>query len=163
MNSRIALFALLCSLPFTARAADVYRWVDETGKTHYGDIVPDKYKQTAKKVGVQDVETSEAQRRETADRVAREKAKLEALQREREGRAGPEESASPPAAAAQAGSECEEQMQKYLASQECFAPYRLANGAIKQEAFEKCQAVSQPTGCSGPSAPSDRTYMPPPQ
>ncbi|HET7766467.1 MAG TPA: DUF4124 domain-containing protein [Burkholderiales bacterium] len=162
MIPKIALIALACSLPLAARAADVYRWVDEAGKTHYGDIVPDKYKQTAKKVGVQDVETSEAQRRETADRVAREKAKVEALQREREGRAGPEPSASP-SPAPQAGSECEEQMQKYQASQECFAPYRLANGAIKPEAFDKCQAVSQPTGCSGPSAPADRTYMPPPQ
>lgn len=158
MIPRIALLALLCSLPFAARAADVYRWVDEAGKTHYGDIVPDKYKQTAKRVDAQDAETSEAQRRETADRVAREKAKLDALQQEREGRAGPEQSASPPPAA-QAGSECEE----YLASQECFAPYRLANGAIKPEAFEKCQAVSQPTGCSPPSAPSDRSYMPPAQ
>ena len=157
MISKIALLALLCSLPLASRAADVYRWVDETGKTHYGDIVPDKYKQTAKKVGVQDVETSEAQRRETADRVAREKAKLEALQREREGR--PEPSAPAPAAA-QAGSECEEQMKKYAASQECFAPFRLANGAINPEAFQKCQVVSQPTGCSAASDPSDRTYMP---
>jgi Domain of unknown function (DUF4124) len=162
MNPKIALLALLCSLPPAARAADVYRWVDEAGKTHYGDIVPDKYKQTAKKVGVQDTETSEAQRRETADRVGREKAKQESLQQEREGRAGPEQSASPPPAA-QAGSECEEQMKKYLASQECFAPYRLANGAIKPEAFDKCQAVSQPTGCFPPPAPSDRSYMSPAQ
>jgi hypothetical protein len=160
MNAKIALFVLVCAMPLGARAADVYRWVDEAGKTHYGDIVPDKYKQTAKKVGVQDAETSEAQRRETADRLAREKAKLEALQREREGR--PEQPAPPPAAA-QAGSECEEQMKRYMASQECFAPFRLANGAINPEAFEKCQVVSQPTGCSPPADASDRTYTPPGQ
>lgn len=162
MNAKIALFVSFCAMPLGVRAADVYRWVDEAGKTHYGDIVPDKYKQTAKKVGVQDAETSDAQRRETADRLAREKAKLEALQRAREGRAGSDQPASPPPAA-QAGSECEEQMKKYMASQECFAPFRNANGAINAEAFDKCQVVSQPTGCSAPSDPSDRTYMPPAQ
>jgi len=158
MARSIALTLALCFAPLAASTADVYRWVDDDGKTHYGDTIPEKYKPTAKKVGAEDPKNP-AQRRESEDRVAREKDKLEALQRERNARQ--QQPSPPPAAAqapAQAGSDCEEQMKRYLASLECFAPYTISNGAIKSEAFEKCQVVTQPKGCFAPTQPSERTY-----
>lgn len=39
---------------------------------------------------------------------------------------------------------CEQELQRYRESQECFAPYRNANGSIKPEAFEHCEDLPQP-------------------
>ena len=44
-------------------------------------------------------------------------------------------------------SRCEEQWKRYRASQECFAPYRLADGGLKAEAFKHCTAIKQPDFC----------------
>ncbi len=44
-------------------------------------------------------------------------------------------------------SKCEEQWKRYRASQECFAPYRLADGGIKAEAFKHCTVIKQPDFC----------------
>lgn len=39
---RLAGLALLCALPLAAQAG-MYKWVDEKGVTHYGDVVPPQY------------------------------------------------------------------------------------------------------------------------
>lgn len=44
----------------------------------------------------------------------------------------------------QAQATCEEQKRRYAESQACFAPYRLANGGIRPEAYEKCKEAPQP-------------------
>src|SRR5690349_14933853 len=130
------------SLPVSA--ADVFRWVDDDGKTHYGESVPERFKQNARKVDLTGVGgVSDAQRQEAEARLAREKAKVESLQRGREEKAdaAPAATTPPPPDAPQAGNECEEQMKKYLASQDCYAPYRNANGSLKPEASERCTDV----------------------
>ncbi len=35
---------ILISLVFQASAGEIVKWVDENGKVHYGDTVPDEYK-----------------------------------------------------------------------------------------------------------------------
>ncbi len=44
-------------------------------------------------------------------------------------------------------SRCKEQWKRYRASQECFAPYRLADGGLKAEAFKHCTVIKQPDFC----------------
>jgi hypothetical protein len=45
-----ALLCLLLSATFAAAGAEVYRWTDEQGRTHYGDSVPDRYRNGAQRV-----------------------------------------------------------------------------------------------------------------
>lgn len=40
---------------------------------------------------------------------------------------------------------CPELQRRYLESQACFAPYRLANGGLDREAFRHCQVVKDPS------------------
>jgi hypothetical protein len=149
------LFILLFALaPCLLHAADpIYRWVDEKGTVHYGDTVPDRYKDSAmhkpelKEHSVIDVTPTPQQMQ------ARERA-LDILDVEPEARP-----ANPGAAPANANTPapmvsentadmtCEEQWQRYNASQACFAPYRMANGAIRPEAFDNCVAIPQPAQC----------------
>jgi hypothetical protein len=54
--------------------------------------------------------------------------------------------------------ECQAQLRAYRESIECFAPYRLANGGIRPEAFKVCKEVKQPAGCH-----NVETSAPPPR
>lgn len=51
--SNIALTALLIFTPFAA-FADVVKWVDENGRIHFGDKVPDKYQAQSETLDIQD-------------------------------------------------------------------------------------------------------------
>jgi hypothetical protein len=153
MNSRLMMVVaalLFCSMP---RAADIYRWVDETGRTQFGDTVPDKYKGSARKLENPPLPT-ERQRSEGAARAAKEKS---AAARTPDDKAGAAKAGAKPApvAAAQRPSdeECARQQRLYRASQECFAPYRQANGSIKVEAYKLCTEVRDPSPQCGIPAP----------
>src|SRR5882672_1382375 len=161
MAPRISFLLLFCVLTLTARAGEVFRWVDENGKVHYGDAIPEKYKQQAKKVDGAGGVTG-AQRQEAESRTARERARAESLQKARESKADAPQLAAPPSAGdPKPGDQCEEQMRKYLESQDCFAPYVNATGGIKPEAFQRCTEVKQPMGCFPKTGPGDRTYIAP--
>ena len=41
--------------------------------------------------------------------------------------------------------DCAELQRRYLESQACFAPYRLANGGLDAEAFRHCSEVKDPS------------------
>jgi len=42
---------------------------------------------------------------------------------------------------------CEEQKRRFMESQACFQKYRLANGGLRPEAYQRCTEVKQPRGC----------------
>jgi hypothetical protein len=42
---------------------------------------------------------------------------------------------------------CDAKWERYFKSQECFAPYRNANGSLKPGAYENCTEVKKPTEC----------------
>ncbi|HEY6720842.1 MAG TPA: DUF4124 domain-containing protein [Burkholderiales bacterium] len=157
MVHQIAFFFLF-SLSLAAHGADVFGWVDEDGKVHYGDTVPERYKQKAKKL--QGADVTSAQRQEAQARLAREQARVESLRRAREAKsdeAQPNTVPSPDIARAGDNTNtCEEQLKKYLDSQTCFAPYVIKGGAVKPEAFQNCTEVKEPRGCWQKPAPSDR-------
>ena len=81
----LLLFGLLSLATY---AADVFRWVDENGKIHYGDSVPERYKQKAKKLDSEGAEVTGARRQEVEARIARDKAIAESIKKAREAKLG---------------------------------------------------------------------------
>ena len=157
MKNRLALCAPLALLLGTAgllpaHAADIYRWVDETGRTHLSDVVPDRYKRSAVRIDPQSYEPTPAQRREAEVRAARERQRAASIPSAGPATRAPGSLTAPtPAAAAPTGgqADCETSRRRYRESQECFAPFRLANGAVRAEAFKHCTVVPDPSVACG--------------
>lgn len=154
---RSALAAAVVSAPVVAPCADIYRWVDDQGRTHIADTVPERYKSVATKLDSKVVEPTARQRAEALDRAAKDRAKvaeLEAAARQAQPPASAA-SAAPPRSATRrnpaAGSECDRLWQEYHESQECFAPYQMGPTGIKAEAYSKCKEVRNPSQQCGPA------------
>ncbi len=138
-------------------AADIYRWVDENGRTQFSDVVPEKYKKSAKRMESRPREISAEQRREAEDRAAKERALAEEAAQKRT-RVAPDKPAKPgsasgnkPSSASNDGTDCATLYRLYRESIDCFAPYVTANGTTKAEAFQKCKAVADPSRKCGPA------------
>lgn len=146
----VAVAALL--LASMAGAATVYRWVDDSGKVHYADVVPDRYKGRAQPMQASAPEPSAEQRREALERAQREKARAMATHSD-------SPVAAPSAAPASAASaptskrpsqipddrtDCETWQRLYEESAACFGAYRTVGGGVKPEAFEACNVVKEP-------------------
>lgn len=148
-----AAILFLAAFAVSVQAGEIYRWVDENGKTHVSDVVPEKYKGSARLVSPGREPTPEERR------AAEERARLD---RERATQASPARAAqsAPPEPQAQAESDCERAHRLYKESQECFMPYRNANGSIRSEAFQRCAQVPDPSTRCGPVKPesSERRY-----
>jgi len=152
-----ALFGLIwCA----AHAGDVYRWVDGNGRVHFSDSVPDEFKKSATRIDSSKYEISEEQRLRAQERAADDAAKARALENQRARAAEKDAHAASQAAAtakraprATAGgsNDCEEQHRRYRESIACFAPYVTTQGAVRAEAYEKCETVSDPGPVCGPS------------
>ena len=143
-----------------AHAADIYRWVDDAGKTQFSDTVPERYRARATRIDSSAYELSPAQR---------------AIAEARARQAASAPPAAPPGgrpvpltgtggapaaslgAASQAGADtrdCASWQRRYAESQECFAPYKLVNGGTKPEGYQKCVEVPDPASqCGIPRAP----------
>lgn len=152
MNIRkFLILFLLGALPLSAVAGNIYRWVDDNGMVHYGDTVPDKYKDTAtRKPELKDEHpvidakgTSEEQNaRARAREILDDRPKPPAAPP-----AAPVAEPEPATAAPTASLTCQQQWAAYNASQACFATYRNANGSVQAEAFEQCTPVPEPPRC----------------
>ncbi len=145
--------ALLLGTQAGAQAGDIYRWVDEAGQTHLSDVVPDKYKDSARHIDSRQYELTPEQQREAAARAARERARAS-------------ESPAPPAADAPSpatppapvsppvikrptegvtpSTDCATWWRLFRESEVCFYPFRLVGGGIKPEAFEHCNVIPSP-------------------
>jgi hypothetical protein len=130
-----------------AQAADIYRWVDESGRTHLSDVVPEKYKHSAKRVDSHLFDVSPRQRAAAESRAAREreqatKGSAEAAVGER-----PAAPASTAGSVSASGTEtdCAALRRQYAESQACFAPFLNVNGSYKPGAFEKCTQIPDPS------------------
>ena len=137
MNIRTVVVLLAVGLvTVAAGAAEVFKWTDENGKVHYGESVPERYQRKATRIDTESSRPTDAQREQAASRAARDKAKAQSGVRDAS------EPARPEASSADTG--CEAQKQRYQESQECFAPFRTANGGLKADAFEHCVEVAEP-------------------
>ena len=154
-RSVLALSTLLL-LPLSLQAADIYRWVDESGQTHLSDAVPDRYRNSATRVDPGPTELTPQRREEAGARAVQQRkgAEEEAQRRGAATEAAGPTAPTPPAPpiqpaprATRNSSDCAELLRRYRESQECFAPYRMANGAIRQEGFAMCGPdVPDPSG-----------------
>ena len=142
-----------------ATAADLYRWVDENGRTQMSDRPPPKAPGTITRQDSRQFEQTEGQRREAAARTARDRAQLDEAanrrakeQEEQAARARAAASAAASAASAAASAPattCDQLRERYYASQACYAPYRTRWG-IRGEAFSVCgPGVKDPSWTCG--------------
>ena len=149
---RTTILGASCFLASVAVASTVYRWVEDQGKVHYSDVVPERYRSKAKPVNALAAEPTPEQQREALERAQRERAKALAPSISR---SSPPVSALPASAASapsrkhpiQAPNEqtdCETWQRLYMESIECFGPFRTVGGGIKPEAFEVCNVVAEP-------------------
>lgn len=160
---RLRLFAfvgalcLLASALVNAAGAAVYRWVDDQGKVHYSEVVPQRYQSVAKRMDAPANEPSAEQRREALARAQQEATRAadmaseRAAERERLPPAStpaavdaPKPAGKRPAQTPNDQTDCETWQRLYEESIECFGPFRTVGGGIKPGAFEVCNVVVAP-------------------
>jgi hypothetical protein len=141
-------YLMLCIalLPYGSANAQVSKWTDETGVTHYGDVVPEKYKRTAKPVAIRDDAPSQTQVKEAEARLGKLKATALASP-SAQSAPSPASVSAPKSSEARGSLSCDELWKQYEASYACFDPYRMGNGVLRPEAFEKCQEIKPPDKC----------------
>jgi hypothetical protein len=150
MFNKLLLMIFLGTLPWMACAENsIYRWVDEGGLVHYGDTVPDRYKDNAtRKPELKDehpvIDVGGTAKEQNARQRAREILEPKPAPN---AAPAPAPNANAPAAADPASLTCQQQWDQYNASQACFAPYRNANAAVRSEAFQTCKSVPEPPRC----------------
>jgi hypothetical protein len=155
---RMCLATLLLCTQAELRAGDIYRWVDDQGRTHWSDSVPEKYRDSATRVDTRQYELTPDQQREAAERSARERPHTPALPE-------PLAAAAPSGAAPQApappvvkrpveqvteSTDCATWWRLYRESQECFGPFHTLGGGLKPEAFDHCNEIPSPELKCGP-------------
>ena len=148
----VGALCLLASAWVTTADATVYRWVDDQGKVHYAEIVPQRYQGVAKAIDAPANEPTAEQHRETLARAHAAKAKAAEMATDRQrlpASAPMAADASQPAAKRPAQmpndqTDCDTWQRLYLESIECFGPFRTVRGATKPEAFEVCNVVEEP-------------------
>lgn len=166
MRRALAIAALGGALSLPLYAADMYRWVDENGRTQLSDTVPEKYRKSAVKIDSRRYELSAEQRSEVDTRTAAaEKTRLEEAQRKKALADAAAAAASAPASAGSAGktaarkpaeaaTDCATLQRLYRESEDCFALFKVVGGATKAEAFQKCTVAESPvTKCGAPQSP----------
>ncbi|MEA5097851.1 MAG: DUF4124 domain-containing protein [Burkholderiaceae bacterium] len=154
-------FCLSLIVPMAASATDIYRWVDENGRTQLSDIVPAKYRDSAIKLDSRRYEapverspnssnhgvTGKAPASQAADKPSAQPAN---------GVITPEPGTVDNRQKADTENDCQALRQRYRESQECFAPYFVKGGGIKTEAFEKCGTpVPDPSATCGTVPPEE--------
>lgn len=146
-------------------AADIWRWVDEHGRMHMADSVPERYKAGATKIDSAKFQLSERDRVAAAARAGKDRERLADLEAERTRAEAAQLPASSPVSAGsipasrsstgQTGTECDALWGAYYESQRCFAPY-LMPGGVKEEAFQQCKTVLSPSNRCGPARNTGR-------
>ncbi|MCT7296705.1 DUF4124 domain-containing protein [Ralstonia sp. CHL-2022] len=145
----------LALLGASAAQAQVSKWVDEKGAVHYGDVVPDKYRTNAKAMTLRNDAPSPAEQREAQLRL-QQATESQRVKRSASAPAAPAviDAAVPPTETD--GLSCAEQWKVYRQAQECFGPYKNANGSVKVEALAQCPLVKEPTNCTARNAEARR-------
>lgn len=159
----------LAGLAAPAHADDtVYRWVDEAGRVHYGNQVPEAYRHQAKPLPAA-AEPSAEDQRAALVRASRDQAHAQAAAasaaEEAASRAAAARAAATQAAARTASTQivkrpshvpnehtdCDSWLVLYWESENCFGPYHTAKGGLKPEAYMHCNEVpAPPLRCQAP-------------
>ena len=147
-----ALLLGFALLSLQAGAADIYRWVDENGKVHISDVVPEKYRSSARRVDTGPTDVSPDNRAAAEARAAadRERAKASAAEAQRRAILHPDPVAAPKPPAEP---ECDRAHRLYKESVDCFAPFITTRGTVREEAFNFCTSLPDPSPRCGPTQP----------
>ena len=152
---------LLCAVALAATASafsgTIFRWVDDSGRTHVADVVPERYERRAERIDTRQwrlpAEQAEAAQRD----LARRQAQLDASRRERDRASSmpaPVVAATSTSRRASPAPDCAALRRAYASSQECFAPFQNVNGTMKPGAFDTCVELPDPSPiCGIPTAP----------
>ncbi|MBT9613479.1 MAG: DUF4124 domain-containing protein [Burkholderiales bacterium] len=136
------------SMSFGTHSADMFKWVDEKGRIHYGESVPEQYKRSATHFEEKGAEPIDAKSQKAAASLAKDSAAPAKSKVRRQAKSNKPHSKSPAlpvsSGSQDKGSSCEAEKRKYRESEACFAPYRNATGGIKAEAFKHCVEVKEP-------------------
>ncbi len=82
---RALTLAFALALTSTFASAEIYRWVDENGKVHYGDKIPAKYAKTEQqKLNKQGLTVETRQRQQTEEELEATRREAAARQKQRE-------------------------------------------------------------------------------
>lgn len=135
--------------------------MDKQGKTHFGDTVPNEYRDVARPVDIKVTATPPAELRRATEIAAREKARAAAADRAAKPAVSsasasaappPPSIAKRPANAPTEVTDCATWRRLYLESLDCFGPFRTARGATREQAFEFCTPVTEPPQRCGRNA-----------
>lgn len=137
-------------------AAQVYKWVDENGKVHYGDAPPERDDVKRRAVKIDTPLPTPSDRDAAQKRAEQERRTLNHLIESR--KRAETKTKQPGAATASTGAAppsvnetpCQKEWREFREKSACFAPYRTATGGIKPEAYERCKEVTQPTSVCPP-------------
>ena len=146
--------ALLC-VTSACPAGVIYEWVDDGGRVHLSDVVPEKYQSLAKRVDSRQFEIPAAEQDEARRQAAKLKAQAASVPLPlrpadpaiRSGAA----SAPKSGAAASAASDCATWRRRFAISRDCFAGFQLPDGSLRPGAFQTCgNDVPNPEPVCGP-------------
>lgn len=157
---RIGFVLLLASVVVSnaLQAADIYRWVDDQGRIHLSDVVPDRYRESAVRVEPHAPQPTPEQQREAAERAQREQGRRPVPSEAR----SPELVAHPVAGEPAQGvvkrpvekvtdaTDCATWWRLYRESEACFGPFHVRGGGLRPEAFDHCNEVPSPPLRCGP-------------
>ena len=142
---------MLIALAAPGCAIEIFQWVDEAGKISMSDVVPEKYRATAKRVNSRKYELSDVERSDADARAAKEKSRADRIQVEMteppESPEPPEKAVAPKPVKTAKPVTCEQKWDAYHHSQECFAPFFIRTGqgsSLRPEAYQACQVVESP-------------------
>jgi len=132
-----------------AHATEIYRWTDDRGKAHASDRPPAGVR--TDKVRREDSRVHELTRRQREE--AKERALVDKSRRDQglpalppvHGPGGLPLTVTPVPEKRPDETECQRMVREYRESEACFAPYKIANGMTRPEAFEHCQQVVEPS------------------
>jgi len=156
--NRPTVYLLLIGLLVSSAtlATVVYRWVDEDGRTHVSDVVPEKYRRSARPVDLGAYEVSPDARKQAEERAARDKAAA-ATKPPAQGQKTPQAASAAstppsrrPSQTVTSTTDCATWRRLYQESLDCFGPYRTTRGGIKPEAFDNCNLIPSPDEKCGP-------------
>lgn len=164
MTIKRCIMLLGCSMiSVAAVAADMYRWIDETGRVSISDNVPARYRDVATKIDTSASDISNGQRQQALERADQErqrvKASMDTIQAATP-QTAPVKAAEIKPPRSKNETECEALIRAYRESQECFAPFKLReadgtfrqDGTVREEAFQYCTSLPSPFNqCALPS------------
>lgn len=134
----VAISVLLACFIQLSAAAEIYSWVDERGKKHYGDRVPEKYRDQGNNVSVSPTNTFDGPAATPAPTAVYAPSPWDSRPKPK-----PASKTASRQPTATAGS-CKEQMLEYRRSQVCFARCQMQNGRINAAKCSGCKNMTKP-------------------